>query len=111
MTEKAVQAEKKNATRIGKIRVGTVGTRGRVFTGTVTKIFGMRGVIEFERIVRIQKYERFAKKKTRLHARIPEGINVKVGDSVNVRECRPLSKLIHFIVTEIVKPVSVGERK
>jgi len=80
-----------------------VGTRGRVFKGNVTKRFEKRVVVEFERTFYIPKYERFTKRNTRLHARIPEGMKVEVGDQVKVRECRPLSKIIHFIVVEKLK--------
>jgi small subunit ribosomal protein S17 len=81
-----------------------VGTRGRVFYGYVTKKFPKRVVIEFERTVYLQKYERFYKKKTRLHARLPDSIvGIEVGDYVKVMECRPLRKLIHFVVVEKVK--------
>ncbi|MEK6852681.1 MAG: 30S ribosomal protein S17 [Nanoarchaeota archaeon] len=75
-----------------------VGTRGKIFKGIVTKKFPMRVVVEFERTVYMHKYERYYKKKTRLHARLPENVKVEVGDLINVRECRPLSKIIHFIV-------------
>jgi len=78
-----------------------VGTRGRVFQGEVIKKFDTRVVIEFERTVRIAKYERYAKKKTRIHAKLPENMEVELGDFVKVRECRPLSKIIHFMVTEV----------
>ena len=77
-----------------------VPTRGRIFEGFVTKKFPKRVVIEFERTVYIPKFERYMKKTTRLHARLPENMNVNVGDLVKVRESRPLSKLIHFIVVE-----------
>lgn len=80
-----------------------VGTRGRVFQGTITKKFPTRAVIEFERTVYVPKYERYYKKKTRLHARLPKHINVEIGDLVRIRECRPLSKIIHFIITEKIK--------
>lgn len=89
-----------------KMIVGTeknVGTRGRIFQGKVIRKFDKRVVVEFERTVRIQKYERFAKKKTRLHARTPQDMKISEGDYVKVRECRPLSKIIHFVVIEIVK--------
>lgn len=79
-----------------------VATRGRVFQGHVTKAFPRRVVVEFERTIYVPKYERFTKDKTRLHARIPEGMQVAVGDHVKVRECRPLSKIIHFVVIEVV---------
>lgn len=73
-------------------------TRGRIFEGTVTKKFPKRVVIEFERTVYVRKYERYYKKKTKLHARLPDSINVEVGDYIKIQECRPLSKIIHFIV-------------
>ena len=75
-------------------------TRGRMFEGTVTKKFPKRIVLEFQRTVFVQKYERFYKKKTRIHARLPDSManEINVGDYIKVQECRPLSKIIHFIV-------------
>lgn len=81
----------------------TVGTRGRTFEGTVTKKFPKRIVIEFEKTVYIPKYERYFKRKTKLHARLPEGMDIEVGDYVKIRECRPLSKIIHFVVIEKIR--------
>jgi small subunit ribosomal protein S17 len=80
-----------------------VGTRGKVFHGSVIRKFENRAVIEFDRTVYIKKYERFSKRKTKIHARIPEGMKLEVGDWVKARECRPLSKIVHFVVTEKVK--------
>lgn len=80
-----------------------VGTRGRVFKGKVIKKFDTRVVIEFERTLYVKKYERFTKKKTKLHARLPEGMKIEVGDYIKIRECRPLSKIIHFMVEGKVK--------
>lgn len=89
-----------------------VGTRGRIFEGTVTKKFDKRAVIEFDRMVKIAKYERFMRKTTRIHSRIPQGMNVNVGDYVKVQECRPLSKMIHSVVIEIIRPANqVGGNK
>lgn len=82
-----------------------IATRGRIFQGKVIKKFQKRAVIEFERFVYIRKYERYAKSKTRLHARIPpefEG-KINIGDLIKIRECRPLSKIVHFLVIEKVK--------
>jgi len=88
-----------------------VGTRGRIFQGVVIKKFPNRVVIEFDRPVFIKKYERFYKKKTRIHSRLPESFSdVQIGDIVKVRETRPLSKIIHSQVIEIVKK-SKGEGK
>ncbi len=88
-----------------------ISTRGRVFEGFVTKKFDKRVVVEFERTVFIQKYERFYKKKTRLHARLPDNMDVNIGDYVKVRETRRLSKIIHFIVMEKVRSADGKEIK
>ncbi len=84
---------------------GTLSIRGRVFAGTVIKKFPKRVVIEFERTTYIQKYERYAKSKTRLHARLPDCLaeSINVGDYIEIRECRPLSKIISFIVTKKIR--------
>ena len=62
-------------------------------------------MIEFERTIYIQKYERYAKSKTRLHARLPDCLaeSINVGDYIEIRECRPLSKIISFIVTKKIR--------
>ncbi len=80
----------------------TVLGRGRFFKGTVVKKFPKRIVIELDRSVFIPKYERFLAKTTRLHARLEDNDagNVHIGDIVKVQECRPLSKMIHFIFVE-----------
>ncbi len=105
MTEKKAEARKEPMKAI------IVGTRGRFFYGYVTKKFENRAVVEFERTVKVHKYERFMRKKTRLHSRIPSGLSVNVGDYVKVQECRPLSKLIHSIVLEVVRKANVSEGK
>ena len=78
---------------------GSLKVRGRQFKGYVIRKFPRRIAIEFERIIHIRKYERYAKKKTRIHARVSKckEDEVKVGDYVLVGECRPLSKIIHFV--------------
>jgi small subunit ribosomal protein S17 len=84
---------------------GNLKTRGRIFEGTVIRKFPRRIVIEFERMIYIRKYERYAKSKTKIHARLPECMQnqINVGDYIKVMECRPLSKLIHFVVIEKIK--------
>jgi small subunit ribosomal protein S17 len=85
-----------------------VGTRGRVFEGIITKKFPKRIVIEFERMIYVRKYERYAKLKTKIHARVPAIMEneIKVGDLIRVHECRPLSKIIHFVVVKKLKDSS-----
>ncbi|GBE20458.1 MAG TPA: 30S ribosomal protein S17 [Candidatus Pacearchaeota archaeon] len=79
---------------------GNLSVRGRVFEGKVIKKFHKRIVIEFERMVYVRKYERYSKSRTKIHARLPDCMEdqVNIGDLIKVQECRPLSKIIHFIV-------------
>ena len=84
---------------------GNLKARGRIFGGIVTKKFHKRIVIEFERMVYVRKYERYKKSKTKIHARLPVCMEdeINVGDYIKIQECRPLSKLIHFVVIEKIK--------
>lgn len=89
--------------------VGTrIGTRGKIFEGVIKKKFPKRVVIEFERTIYVRKYERYSKSKTKIHARIPQEMESKlnIGDLIRVRECRPLSKIIHFLVIDKLKDFS-----
>ena len=104
MTNKEKQESKKESKFV-------VGTRGKTFEGTVVKKFGARAVVEFDRTVKVAKYERFMRKTTRVHSRIPNNLDVNVGDYVKVQECRPLSKIIHSVVINIIRSVSAGGDK
>ena len=84
---------------------GNLKVRGRVFEGKVIKKFHKRVAIEFERMLYVRKYERYAKAKTKLHARLPVCMEkeIKIGDLIKIQECRPLSKIIHFVVVKKIK--------
>jgi len=82
-----------------------INPRGRIFEGIVKRKFQKRIMIEFERFIYVRKYERYKKSRTRIHARLPENLEkeIHIGDLVRIQECRPLSKLIHFIVIKKIK--------
>lgn len=84
----------------GKLRV-----RGRVFEGEVIRKFPRRITIRFTRMIYVRKYERYMEGETKIHARLPECMKneINVGDKVAVHECRPLSKIIHFVVVKKIK--------
>lgn len=84
---------------------GTLKARGRVFRGTVIKKFPKRIVIEFERTLYVEKYERYSKSKTKLHARLSDCLapSINVGDYIEIVECRPLSKIIKFVVMKKIR--------
>ena len=92
---------------------GRLKLRGRVFKGKVIKKFPKRVVIELERMVYVRKYERYTKSRTKLHARLPECIEDKInlGDYIRIKECRPLSKIVHFVVEAKLKEAEETEQK
>jgi small subunit ribosomal protein S17 len=92
---------------------GTLSVRGRTFQGTIIKKFPKRITIAFERTEYVRKYERYIKYTSKIHARLPDCMEdkVQVGDYVKVRECRPLSKIIHFVFTEKIRDADVKEKK
>ncbi len=78
--------------------------RGRVFQGVVIKKFHSRLTIKFERMFYIAKFERYEKRNTKLHARLPECLNgIEEGDYIQIEETRPTSKIIHFVATKLIK--------
>ncbi len=90
---------------------GNLKVRGRTFEGKVIKKFHKRIAIEFERMIYVKKYERYKKSKTKIHARLPVCMEkeINVGDLIKVQECRPLSKIIHFVVIEKIKSGGNGK--
>lgn len=94
-------------------RHGHLKARGRVFKGVVVSKFPRRIAVEFERMIYMRKYERYAKNKTKVHARLSDCMvdEVNVGDLVLVQECRPLSKIIHFTVIGKAESGKNGEEK
>ena len=90
---------------------GNLKVRGKTFKGTVISKNTKRIAIEFERMVYIRKYERYAKSKTKVHARLPTCMekDVQIGDLVKIQECRPLSKIIHFVYVGQIKEGENGK--
>ncbi|MBS3075518.1 30S ribosomal protein S17 [Candidatus Pacearchaeota archaeon] len=90
---------------------GQISLRGRNFKGKVIKKFPKRVVIEFDRTIFVQKYERYSKRKTKLHARLPDCLKdeISIGDYIEIAECRPISKMIHFIAIKKINN-SEGEK-
>ena len=89
---------------------GNLKIRGRTFKGEVVSKHDKRIAVQFERMVYLRKYERYGRTKTKIHARLPRCMekDVKIGDTVRIKECRPLSKMIHFVFLE---KINGGEKK
>lgn len=82
---------------------GNIKIRGRTFTGIVVSAKMTRtATISWSRTQYDQKYERYIKKWTKIHAHNPEIINAQKGDVVKVAETRPISKTKNFVIVEII---------
>jgi len=99
-----MKTKEKAEGRVKKVK-NLAGARGRKFEGYVIRKFDKRVTIEFERVKYIRKYERYAKFKTKIHARLPENMKneINIGDYIQVQECRPLSKITHHIVIKKIR--------
>jgi small subunit ribosomal protein S17 len=83
---------------------GRLSVRGQIFEGVVVSDKMEKTVVverEYERFIR--KYERYEKRRSRLHAHNPPCVDAKIGDRVVIMECRPLSKTKSFVVVEVKK--------
>jgi small subunit ribosomal protein S17 len=80
---------------------GDLKTRGRVFIGMVLKSGSQKtSTVAWERKYYIPKYERYEKRRTKIHSHNPPCINAKEGDIVRIAECRPLSKTKKSVIIE-----------
>lgn len=95
MTEKS--CEDKNCPVHGQLK-----TRGRKFRGKVVSTKMDKSVsVKLTHIRKNLKYERFEKRTSKIKAHLPGCMKVKEGAIVQIEECRPLSKTISFVVTQV----------
>jgi len=82
---------------------GTLPVRGQVIMGTVVST-KMQNTVSVERefMHYVKKYERYEKRTSTYHAHCPPCMNLAVGDTVRIAECRPLSKTVSFVTVEKV---------
>ena len=83
---------------------GTLPVRGQVLSGkVVSDKMDKTVVVQRAFVKKIAKYERYEKRKTKVHAHNPPCIAAKAGDNVIIAECRPLSKTKSYVVVEVAK--------
>jgi len=83
---------------------GTLAVRGRTLEGTVVNTRMQKSVVVQMSYTRYnKKYERYARMRSRVTAHSTPCIPVKVGDTVRIAECRPLSKTKNFVIVELLK--------
>ena len=87
---------------------GHLKVRGQILEGVViSDKMEKTVVVEREYLRYVKKYERYEKRKTKIHARLPDCMkdDVAVGDLILIAETRPISKMIHFVVSKVIRRV------
>lgn len=79
----------------------------------VAKVVSMKSrktaKIEWTEIVKLPKFERQYEESRSLIVHKPSCLDVEVGDKVKVMETRPISKLKHFVIVDVVKSSKAEE--
>jgi small subunit ribosomal protein S17 len=80
---------------------GELSVRGQILVGTVVSDKMDRTVVIQQRREKlINKFQRYEKRQSKIHAHNPPCIDAKVGDIVTIVECRPLSKTKSYVVVK-----------
>ncbi|WP_251331139.1 30S ribosomal protein S17 [Haloplanus pelagicus] len=82
---------------------GSLAVRGQTLEGTVASTAMEKTVVvEREYDVRVPKYDRYMKRRSRIPAHAPPCLGLEEGDRVRIAETRPLSKTKSHVVVEIL---------
>jgi small subunit ribosomal protein S17 len=81
---------------------GSLPVRGRLMEGTVTST-RMHNTISFQQdyLSLVKKYSRFERRRSKKLAHLPPCMEARVGDTVKVAECRPISKNVASVVISV----------
>ncbi len=80
---------------------GKLPIRGQIIEGVVVSAKAPKTVVVLRSYLKkIRKYERYERRRSKIHAHNPPCIDAKEGDMVKIAECRPLSKTKSFVVVE-----------
>ncbi len=80
---------------------GTLPVRGQILEGqVVSDKMQKTAVVKRDYMRKNQKYERYEKRSNKYVVHNPPCLGIETGDNVKIMECRPLSKLVSFVIIE-----------
>jgi small subunit ribosomal protein S17 len=89
---------------------GNLPVRGRTMEGIVTSTKMSKTITyQLDYLGLVKKYSRYERRRSKKHAHLPPCIDVNIGDTVKVVECRPLSKTVSGVVVAVIKRASLEE--
>ncbi len=81
---------------------GTLSVRGQTIVGDVASTeMDKSVVVEREYDVKVPKYDRFMKRRSRIPAHAPPCMDLEEGDEVTIAETQPLSKTKSHVVVSV----------
>jgi small subunit ribosomal protein S17 len=76
--------------------------RGKLFEGKVTGNKAKQTItLQKDSPVYFNKFKRYARGKSTIHAHVPGCIDIELGDQVLTAECRPIAKSVSYVVVEV----------
>jgi small subunit ribosomal protein S17 len=88
---------------------GTLRIRGKLLVGKVVSVSAKNmAVVQRESTQFNKKYLRYLKKRHKLHAHLSPCLDLRLGDTVTVAECRPISKTVSFVVVDRVSSAATS---
>jgi len=80
---------------------GSLHLRGRVLDGVVISAkMDKTAVVHRDYQLYVPKFKRYERRHSHISAHNPPCLSVKEGEKVRIAECRPLSKIVSFVVVE-----------
>jgi small subunit ribosomal protein S17 len=80
---------------------GHLKVRGKMLEGTIVSISNKQTVvIQRELLHHVPKYNRYERRRSKVHAHLPPCVDAKEGDTASIAECRPLAKTVSFVVVQ-----------
>ena len=89
---------------------GSLAVRGQTIEGRVASTdMDKTVIVEREYDVKVPKYDRYMKRRSRVPAHHPPCLSLDVGDTVRIAETRPLSKTKSHVVIEKTEAEAEGD--
>lgn len=107
LKHKEVECRDRNCPFHGTLRVRGVTLEGVVVSDKMDKTV----IVQCDYLHYVPKYMRYERRRSRIPAHNPPCINARAGDRVRISECRPISKTVAFVVTEILERGKGGKGK
>jgi len=79
---------------------GHLKVRGKMLDGRIVSISRQTVVLQREYLHHIAKYNRYERRRSKVHAHLPACVDAKEGDTASIAECRPLAKTVSFVVVQ-----------